>query len=57
MWTELTWLISGETAASYEHGNELSESVQDRRFLDQISYYQLLKKDFIQCISLTSRDM
>jgi len=35
----------GPVAVSCEHGNEPSGSIKGAKFLDQLSNYQLLKKD------------
>jgi hypothetical protein len=41
-------------AGPCEHSNELSVSINGRQFLDQLSYYQLLKKDSAPRSSLVS---
>jgi hypothetical protein len=41
-------LARGLMTASCEHGNEISGSIQDGKYLDQLSYYRLLK-DSAQC--------
>jgi hypothetical protein len=45
VWTGIYWLRAGSRMGSCEHGNELSGSINDREFLNQLSDYQLLKKD------------
>jgi hypothetical protein len=40
-----------------KHGNELSDSIKDRKFLDQLKDYYLLKKDLTLCILLVSMNL
>jgi hypothetical protein len=37
----------GLVTGSCEHGNEPSVSLKNREFLDQLSKYYLLKKDYV----------
>jgi hypothetical protein len=37
----------GSLAGGCEHGNELSGSMKDREFTDQLSDYRLIKKDSV----------
>jgi hypothetical protein len=46
MWIGLIWLGLRPLACSYENGNQPSVSLEDARFRNWLSYYQLLNKGF-----------
>jgi hypothetical protein len=37
----------GSSGGCYEHDNELSKSIKDRKFVDHPNDYQFLKKYFV----------
>jgi hypothetical protein len=45
----LNWLRAG----SCEHGNGSSGSIKDGEFLDQLSYYQLIRRYVILCCTIS----
>jgi hypothetical protein len=47
VWIGFNLLWMGSNGEPYEHGNEPLGSTKGRDFIDQLSYYQLLKKTLL----------
>jgi hypothetical protein len=45
------WILVAQdpVASTCKHGNRLSDSMKGRKFIDQLRYYKLLKKDSALC--------
>jgi hypothetical protein len=53
-WTGLIRLMQGQVLCSFTDGNGFSVSIKRMEFIDQLTNYYLLIKDYAACIYLVN---